>query len=328
MSSKRILVWMVAVGVVGFRPSGEEPSSLLEQGKSLYLAHCSRCHGIHGDAAGYYGIIPLAGLGRRPPDGLIGRFRSERFIARGEEFSGTKAKALWAWLVSLRGEKGYVDPGWVWSPRLLDRKKGALEGCRIVDVRPAAAYAAGHIPNAVSLSQTIPDLTENHGEGDCLPSSLYQRLAIGPLTQVVVYDAAGGPAAAWVWWQLLKSGHPYVAVLDGGWERWVAEGHETTQLLPRLPAVSYQPAVAAIPDVAANPFQDVRWDWRQAVGSSGLRNAAELGKVLEELGIPLRGCLRLEEASPQEGAFLVLVLRLLGREAILKIDEAPLVCSP
>lgn len=43
-------------------------------------------------------------------------------------------------------------------------------------------------------------------------------------TPVVVYDTAGGPWAARVWWLLRVFGHENVAVLDGGWAAWQRSG--------------------------------------------------------------------------------------------------------
>ena len=47
---------------------------------------------------------------------------------------------------------------------------------------------------------------------------------IGPDTQVVAYDADNGSVAARLWSLLRSHGHGRVAVLDGGWARWVALG--------------------------------------------------------------------------------------------------------
>ena len=47
---------------------------------------------------------------------------------------------------------------------------------------------------------------------------------VGPSTQVVVYDAQGGPYAARAWWMLRWLGHEAVAVLDGGPAAWRAAG--------------------------------------------------------------------------------------------------------
>ena len=41
--------------------------------------------------------------------------------------------------------------------------------------------------------------------------------------QVVAYDATGGAFAARLWWMLRWMGHEAVAVIDGGYAKWVAE---------------------------------------------------------------------------------------------------------
>jgi thiosulfate/3-mercaptopyruvate sulfurtransferase len=47
------------------------------------------------------------------------------------------------------------------------------------------------------------------------------------MVQVVAYDDGPGAMAARVWWLLRWLGHDSVAVLDGGWSRWRAEGRPT-----------------------------------------------------------------------------------------------------
>ncbi len=46
-------------------------------------------------------------------------------------------------------------------------------------------------------------------------------------TTVVVYDSAVGQWAARIWWLFRAFGHDQVAVLDGGFTKWVLEGRET-----------------------------------------------------------------------------------------------------
>ena len=94
-------------------------------------------------------------------------------------------------------------------------------------------YLESHIAGAVyahldeDLSGPIrPGVTGRHP----LPAiakavETFERLGIGPGTQVVTYDDAGGAlAAARLWWMLRWLGHEAVALLDGGWPRWIAEG--------------------------------------------------------------------------------------------------------
>lgn len=52
----------------------------------------------------------------------------------------------------------------------------------------------------------------------------FGRLGIENGGQVVVYDADSGMLAARLWWTLRYMGHDGVALLDGGFARWVAEG--------------------------------------------------------------------------------------------------------
>jgi len=51
-------------------------------------------------------------------------------------------------------------------------------------------------------------------------------------TQVVVYDDRGGMMAARLWWMLNWVGHKAVAVLDGGFTKWVKEGNPISSELP------------------------------------------------------------------------------------------------
>jgi thiosulfate/3-mercaptopyruvate sulfurtransferase len=51
--------------------------------------------------------------------------------------------------------------------------------------------------------------------------------------QVVCYDAANGAMAARLWWLLRWVGHDAVAVLDGGFARWTAEGRPVEAQIPQ-----------------------------------------------------------------------------------------------
>jgi len=67
------------------------------------------------------------------------------------------------------------------------------------------------------------------------PAALVRRLrqwGIGSNTQVVAYDASEGSFAARAWWLLRWLGHVQVAILDGGWQAWLAAGYETTDEIP------------------------------------------------------------------------------------------------
>lgn len=97
-------------------------------------------------------------------------------------------------------------------------------------------YVESHIPGAVyahldeDLSGPVTaGLTGRHPLPD--PEKLARTFGgwgIGPGVQVVVYDDAGGSIAARLWWLLRWLGHEAVALLDGGWQAWLAAGGPTT----------------------------------------------------------------------------------------------------
>ena len=64
----------------------------------------------------------------------------------------------------------------------------------------------------------------------------FRRWGVNDDTQVVAYDANGGNFAVRLWWLARWLGHTRVAVLDGGWPRWLAEtGLSSTEAPARAP---------------------------------------------------------------------------------------------
>ena len=53
-------------------------------------------------------------------------------------------------------------------------------------------------------------------------------------TRVVAYDERGGIYATRLWWILNHYGHSSVAVLDGGWVKWTADGRPTNATAPTV----------------------------------------------------------------------------------------------
>jgi thiosulfate/3-mercaptopyruvate sulfurtransferase len=133
------------------------------------------------------------------------------------------------------------------SPEALATLAGPV---RLLDARPGAeAYAAGHLPGArhadldtVLSTASAPGFDPAHGGRHPLPplqawTAQLGAWGIGPGTQVVAYDAAGGGnAAARLWWMLRAVGHAAVAVLDGGLPAARAAGLATATSTPAPPA--------------------------------------------------------------------------------------------
>lgn len=119
------------------------------------------------------------------------------------------------------------------------------EDIRVIDTRfylaepkrGLAEYHAGHIPGSRYLSLD-EDLTGASGPGrHPLPdpatfTATLQRMGVGSRHLVVVYDQNDAGTAARLWWMLRSLGHESVAVLDGGWDAWVAEFRSTTTEIP------------------------------------------------------------------------------------------------
>ena len=89
----------------------------------------------------------------------------------------------------------------------------------------------GHLPGAI-FADLIEELSDPEGGyAFTRPDAERFETAIGELgidneTTVVVYDSAVGQWAARVWWLFRAFGYDRVAVLDGGLEKWRAEGRE------------------------------------------------------------------------------------------------------
>lgn len=91
-----------------------------------------------------------------------------------------------------------------------------------------AEYEAGHIPGAVFL-----DIERASDSDSPLPhmlppehkfASRMQSLGLRDGNRFVVYDNSPLHSAARGWWMLKTFGAHYVAVLDGGLQKWTAEG--------------------------------------------------------------------------------------------------------
>ena len=127
----------------------------------------------------------------------------------------------------------------------LGQKDQIIFDCRFNLADPSAgerAYQAGHIPGAFylnldqDLSSPITATTGRHPLPN--PEQLANKLAVYGLnenTQVFVYDDISGAFAARTWWLLRWLGHEAVAVLDGGWPAWIAQGGSLEQNTPALP---------------------------------------------------------------------------------------------
>src|ERR1700737_3543816 len=118
------------------------------------------------------------------------------------------------------------DPAWV------------IVDCRhnLADVDASErAFRAAHLPGAqfMHMDRDLSGARTGVNGRHPLPRvadlvATFSRAGIDDSRQVIAYDQNNGMWASRLWWLLQWLGHRAAAVLDGGLDRWIAEGHLLT----------------------------------------------------------------------------------------------------
>ena len=113
-----------------------------------------------------------------------------------------------------------------------------------VDRDANAEYLDHHIPGAVRFD--IDDVKDPEASlPHMVPNAEVFAAKAGALgisnnDRVVAYDAYGMMSAARVWWMFRLFGHENVAVLNGGYPKWLAEGRPTASGAETNPATTFR----------------------------------------------------------------------------------------
>ena len=240
---------------------------------------------------------------------------------------------------------------------------------RVVDCRfsfegdARADYLAAHLPGAVhcdwSRDLSAPPPASGHPRWMLLgPAGLtaaMSRLGIGSDTHVIGYDTEGGHHAARLWLALRRYGHDRFAVMEGGIQKWAAEGRPIATGEVTVPPATFTPrprdgVIASKEDVYAavrtgHPWLlDVRRDseftgaekraarnghvpgavnilWKDALRDDWmLRDADELEDLYANAGFgPETSTITYCQAGVR-GAFTHLVLTALGHDDVRTYD--------
>jgi thiosulfate/3-mercaptopyruvate sulfurtransferase len=219
---------------------------------------------------------------------------------------------------------GFANPQLLTTPGELWGRLQSDERVLVLDLRPAEAFAEGHIPHAIHIDLWGVSLINT----DPAPLQAFMWMiehvlnlrGVDPDTPLVVYDEQSGMRAARAFWFLEYLGHAKVQMLDGGFNRWANEGlpvshHPDAPRKSTWTAAPQASRIATWRDVEARlgrsdtAIVDTRSDeeyfgtnvrakrggaipgavhleWRNNLGPDGtFKPAAELRNMYEKLGV-------------------------------------------
>lgn len=110
-----------------------------------------------------------------------------------------------------------------------------------------AGYEEAHIPGAVFVDWQADIVKPGSPSNDVLApgpfAELMGRLGVDDGMTVVIYDNAASMLACRLRWALRYYGHDKVKILDGGWQKWLAEGRPVNADIPAIAPASFRPRV-------------------------------------------------------------------------------------
>jgi thiosulfate/3-mercaptopyruvate sulfurtransferase len=99
----------------------------------------------------------------------------------------------------------------------------------ILDVRPKAAYQAGHVPGAIWADAAAWAKEFQDGKDENRWHQRLGNLGIAPQRKVVIYDDNKNKDAARVWWILRYWGVKDARLMHGMWTGWKQGAHPISQ---------------------------------------------------------------------------------------------------
>lgn len=138
----------------------------------------------------------------------------------------------------------------------------------LVDLRPAEAYAQGHIPGAVNGNAALLNRSETP-IGGLLPepdavNAFLREIGANMGDQIIAYDAGGQTAAARLLWVLDAYGYEVGSWLNGGFSAWMASELPISQTLENA-----EPGTLSLHPIADNLISVDAL--KEALGSESLK---------------------------------------------------------
>lgn len=176
-------------------------------------------------------------------------------------------------------------------------RRQLADGAQLVDVRPVTAFAAAHIPGAISIPLRDQFAT-------------WLGWTIDPdLPTIIVRDPAQDPAE--IGWQAAKIGYDQLSELDGGMAAWTATGGQTVT----LPLVG--------PGGLDRPVLDIRQRAEYAAGHLPGAIHLELGSLASRAADVPAGPLVLMCGHGERAMTAASLLARSGRRALAVLDGGP-----
>jgi thiosulfate/3-mercaptopyruvate sulfurtransferase len=164
----------------------------------------------------------------------------------------------------------YSDPSVLVSTQWLAENLGKADFVLVESDEDVLLYETGHIPTAIKIDwhTDLNDPVTRDYVSDEQFAKLLSSKGISRDTTVIIYGDKSNWWASYALWVFKLFGHKDVRLLDGGRDKWIAEGRELTKEEPEISVADY-PVVkrddstlrAFRDDVLAhfgNPLIDVR----------------------------------------------------------------------
>lgn len=176
-----------------------------------------------------------------------------------------------------------------------------------------ADWEKGHIPGAgfIDLQGELSDQTTKlrfmMPPADQFAAAM-SRLGVGQGVRVILYSAGSIQWATRVWWMLRAMGFDNAAVLNGGWEKWQAEGRPVSTEPPRYPPANFvakpRPGLFADKDKVMAAIEDGGSCVLNALAAeqhtgAGGRHYGRPGRIAGSVNVPARALV-----DPETNAYL------------------------
>ncbi len=192
-------------------------------------------------------------------------------------------------------DKGYVQADVLVTTAWVAENLANTDKIRLVESNEdVLLYSTGHIANAVHIDWVadLNDAVRRDYLSEEEFAALMARNGIANDTTVVFYGDKNNWWATYAFWVFKLFGHADCRIMDGGRQKWMAEGREMTKEVPSFPATEYKATARA--DYKIRAFRDQVMEHINASQPLvDVRSPQEFsGELLHMPGSPQEGALR------------------------------------